>query len=168
MIFGSRTDANLLTHIGRELVHRVVEQEVLFYKIDIESSEDNIYGEAPEKTYYRPVHINCLIKRSEQNWNEQEYGPDYNRPFEFRFYKADFVDLGFKPELGDIIEWHKTFYEVDGLKENQLFVGKDDWYRDEDGTEGTVDRTGKFGNSVSIVLKAHPARYTKLNIIQRD
>lgn len=168
MIFGSRRDANLLTHIDRELVQHVVEQEVLFYKIDIVSSEDNLYGEAPEKSYWEPVRVTCLIKRADQSWNEQDYGTDYNRPFEFRFIKADFEDFGFRPDIGDIIEWHKIYYEVNGYKENQFFVGKDDLYRLDDGTNGTIDRTEKFGNSVSVVLRAHPTRYTKLNIIARD
>ena len=168
MIFGSKRDANLLTRIDRELVQRVVEQEILFYKVDVVSSEDDIYGEAPRKAWFEPVRINCLVKRADQSWSEQDYGTDYDRPFEFRFIKADFEELGFRPDLGDIIEWHKIYYEVDGFKENQLFVGKDDQYRLHDGTNETVDRTNKFGKSISVVLKAHPTRYTKLNIIARD
>ena len=46
MIFGSNRDFNLLVGINRELLSDVVEQEVLYYKLSLEETEANLYGEA--------------------------------------------------------------------------------------------------------------------------
>lgn len=159
MIFGSVNDVGLLLHIGRELVQDVVEQEILYYKISLEETQENLYGEASEKYYWTPVHVNCLIRRGEQEWGEEEYGSDLNRSTEFAFFKEDLRDKGILVEAGDIIEWSKSYFEVDGTKENQMFLGKDLDYR-------LKDPTWRFGESVSIVAKTHLTRISKLNIVK--
>lgn len=170
MIFGSTNDAKTFLSIRRELLHDVIEQEVLYYKISAAQSSTNIYGEAPKKAWYTPVHLTCLIKRENQQWSVADYGTDVNRTPSFAFIKEDLVDTETMatlvyPEVGDIIEWHKSYYEVDGVVENQLWLGKDPWYRIED---ADPDRTGKFGESVSIVCNSHLTRYKKLNILKRN
>lgn len=160
MIFGSVRDVGTLLHIGRELVSDVVEQEILYYKIDLESTQDSLYGEATEKFYWTPIKLNCLIRRGEQDWNMQEYGVDVNRSTEFAFFKEDIRDINFIMEPGDIIEWSKDYFEVDGIKENQMFLGKDLDYR-------LNTPTWKFGSSVSIVAKTHLTRITKLNVREK-
>lgn len=166
MIFGSRRDANLLLHIDRELLQDIVEQEVLYYKIDLEGTEVDIYGESENKGYCTPVRLVCLIKRGDQDWGVREYGPDVNRSTSFAFIKDDCKDLGCLPEVGDIIEWDKNYYEVDGVKENQLWLGKNQDYRLDD--RDPRDRTWKFGSSVSIVCSTHLTRYSKLNITSQN
>lgn len=160
MIFGSIRDTGTLLHIGRELVQDVVEQEILLYKVNLEQTLDNIYGEATEKYYWTPLKINCLIRRGEQDWSVQDYGSDVNRTTEFAFFKEDLRDAGAIIEVGDVIEWSKDYFEVDGIKENQMFLGKDLDYR-------LNTPTWKFGSSVSIVAKTHWSRVTKLNVLEK-
>lgn len=160
MIFGSIRDTGTLLHIGRELVQDVVEQEILLYKVNLEQTLDNIYGEATEKYYWTPLKINCLIRRGEQDWSVQDYGSDVNRVTEFAFFKEDLRDAGAIIEVGDVIEWSKDYFEVDGIKENQMFLGKDLDYR-------LNTPTWKFGSSVSIVAKTHWSRVTKLNVLEK-
>lgn len=157
MIFGSVSDAAMLLHIGRELVQEVVEQEVLYYKPDIEDMQENLYGEYNNKYYYMPVHLNCLIKRGDQEWKTLEYGPDVFRTTSFAFFKGDMRKARILPEVGDIIEWSKTYFEVDAVKENQMFLGKDQDYRID-------EATWNFGHSVSYVLTTHMARIDRLNV----
>jgi len=159
MIFGSVNDVGTLLHIGRELVQDLVEQEILLYKISLEETQENIYGEASEKYYWTPIRLTCLIRRGEQDWSVQEYGSDVNRITEFAFFKEDLRDADVLIEPGDIIEWSKDYFEVDGIKENQMFLGKDLDYR-------LSTPTWKFGSSVSIVAKTHLTRVTKLNILK--
>lgn len=161
MIFGSVNDVGTLLHIGRELVKDVVEQEVLLYKVSLEDTQDNLYGEATEKFYWQPLKLNCLIRRGEQDWNVQEYGSDINRSTEFAFFKEDLRDVNGLIEVGDIIEWSKDYFEVDGIKENQMFLGKDLDYR-------LNTPTWKFGSSVSIVAKTHLTRVSKLNVREKN
>lgn len=160
MIFGSHNDVGLLLHIGRELVQDVVEQEALLYKVCLQDTEYNLYGEAADKYYWTPVKLNCLIRRGDQDWNIQDYGSDIDRITEFAFFKEDLRDANTLIEVGDVIEWSKSYFEVDGIKENQMFLGKDLEYR-------LNTPTWKFGSSVSIVAKTHLSRRTKLSIRER-
>lgn len=157
MIFGSVNDVGTLLHIGRELVGDVVEQEVLYYKICLEDTQENMYGEASLKYYWTPLHLNCLIRRGDQDWKDEDYGSDLYRSTDFAFFKEDLRDRNLLLEVGDIIEWSKSYFEIDGVKENQMFLGKDLDYR-------MKDPTWKFGSSVSVVAKTHLTRLSKLNI----
>ena len=66
MIFGSQRDFKLFVGINRELLSDVVEQEILYYKMSLEQTQVNIYGEGQEKVFWTPVKLNCLIDRGDQ------------------------------------------------------------------------------------------------------
>ena len=66
MLFGSNRDFNLLVGINRELLKDIVEQEILYYKFNIEDTEVNIYGEGLTKSFLEPLKLNCLITRGDQ------------------------------------------------------------------------------------------------------
>jgi len=86
MIFGSNRDFGLLTHIGRELLQDVVEQEILYYKFSLDDTEANLYGEALEKSFWNAVKLNCLITRGEQVETDDEFGPDLTKRCFFCIY----------------------------------------------------------------------------------
>ena len=125
MLFGSSRDFNLMTKLSRELIKDVVEQEVLYHKISLEDTDVNLYGEAMQKSYFNAVKLNCLITRGDQVVDIQEFGPDLGREASFAFIRQDLVGASVVAEVGDILEWHNDFYEVDTVRENQLFVGRD-------------------------------------------
>ena len=157
MIFGSHHDWVLLQHIGRELIADVIEQEVLYYKMNIAEMEANIYGESEYKTYYAPCRLTCLIDRGDKEWSETDYGQDLNRTMTFSFFKDDMIEVKVLPEVGDIVKWDGSYFEVDSINENRLFAGKNQDYR--------IDgNTGKFGSSISYILTTHLTRVDKLNI----
>ena len=151
MLFGSRSDLDLFIRINRELLRDVIEQEILYYKISLSGTNGNIYGEALEKTYMVPSKLNCLITRGDRVVSTDEFGPDLNRDVSFAFLRDDLVDIQVVPEIGDVIEWHNDFYMVDVVRENQLFLGKDDNYN-------LTDYGSKFGGSISIITDCHLTR----------
>ena len=157
MIFGSNRDFHLLVGINRELLKDVVEQEVGYYKLSVADTEANIYGEAEDKIYLDPVLLNCLITRGDQVITVDEFGPDLNREASFAFLRNDLVDANCVPEVGDIILWHEDYYEVDTVRENQLFLGRDNSYN--------LTPYGQlFGSSVSIIVDTHLTRGDKVGI----
>jgi hypothetical protein len=157
MLFGSNRDFDLLVNINRELLKDIVEQEILYYKISLEDTEANIYGEALEKSYYNAVKLNCLITRGDQIVDIQEFGPDLGREASFAFLRPDLEDTNVVPEVGDIIQWHNDFYEVDTVRENQLFVGRDKSYN--------LTNYGKnFGSSLSIIVDCHLTRADRVGL----
>ena len=159
MIFGSNRDFNLFLGVQRELVHDVIEQEIIYRKLSLEDIHANIYGEAMEKVYLSPVKLNCMITRGDQIIDIQEFGPDLGREASFAFIRQDLVDVSVVPEVGDVLEWHNDFYEVDTVRENQLFIGRDKSYN-------LTSYGSQFGTSVSLILDCHLTRADRLGITE--
>ena len=157
MLFGSDRDFSLLVNINRELVKDIVEQEVLYYKLDLYGTESNIYGEALEKVWKSATKLNCLVTRGDQVISVDEFGPDLTREMSFAFIKDDLIDLDLFPEVGDIITWHEDYFIVDTVRENQFFLGRDKQYN-------LTNYGNQFGSSISIVLDTHLTRVEDLGI----
>ena len=100
MLFGSNRDFDLLVGINRELLKDIIEQEIGYYKLSLNDTQANIYGEALEKIYLNPVKLNCLITRGDQVVDVDEFGPDLGREASFAFIRQDLVD----PTLKRLIE----------------------------------------------------------------
>lgn len=160
MIFGSQHDFSLFVKINRELLSNVVEQDILYYKISLEDTQVNIYGESSEKMYWEPVKLNCLITRGDQVVTDDDFGPDLTRDASFAFLREDLTIVNTVPEVGDIIMWHENYYEVDLVKENQLFLGKNNEYN-------LTEYGEKFGASVSIICQCHLTRPDRVGITQQ-
>jgi len=157
MLFGSNRDFDLLVNINRELLKDIVEQEILYYKISLEDTISNLYGEALDKSYWEPLKLNCLITRGDQVITSDDFGPDLSREASFAFIRQDLSDVSVVPEVGDILMWHEDYYEVDTVRENQLFVGRDKTYN--------LNQYGsRFGSSLSIIVDCHQTRRERTGI----
>ena len=157
-IFGSQRDFALITKMNRALLRDIIEQEIGYYKISLEDTQANIYGEALEKVFNDPVLLQCLITRGDQIISSDDFGPDLQRTLSFAFLRQDLVDVQLVPEVGDIIMLNEDYYEVDLVRENQFFFGKDNNYN--------YGRSADYGASISIVCDAHLTRADKLGITQ--
>ena len=116
MLFGSNRDFDLLVNINRELLKDVVEQEILYYKLSLDDTISNLYGEALNKIYWEPLKLNCLITRGDQVITTDDFGPDLSREASFAFIRKDLEDVQVVPEVGDILMWHEDYYEVDTVR----------------------------------------------------
>lgn len=159
MRFGSDRDISLMVNIGRELLHDIIEQECLYHKISLEDTDVNLYGESLAKSYWNAVKLNCLITRGDQVISIDDFGPDLGREASFAFIRQDLVDKSVVPEVGDVIEWHKDFYEVDTVRENALLLGTDNSYNIGSSTSG-------FGRSMSIIVDCHLTRADRVGITE--
>ena len=157
MLFGSNRDFDLLVNINRELLKDIVEQEILYHKLSLEDTDVNLYGEAMQKSFWNAVKLNCLITRGDQVIDIQEFGPDLGREVSFAMLRPDLEDVSVVPEVGDIVQWQNDFYEVDTVRENQLFLGRDKSYNLTSATSG-------FGSSLSIIVDCHLTRADKVGI----
>ena len=156
-LYGKNRDILLFQGLNTELLHRIIEQQVGYYKPVLDNTPANIYGEAQNKTWLGPVLIKCLLDRNDQESTNDDFGVDINRPLTVRFFRKDLVDANVVPEIGDAILWNEDYYEVDNVIENQLILGKDPSYAYSD----TVD---DFGSSHSILLTCHYTRPERLGI----
>jgi hypothetical protein len=157
-LFGGSRDISLFRHINKELINNIIQQSVGYYKIALDKTTSNLYGESLQKTYNDPILVNCLIERTPPTWSETEFGSDIAQDITVRFLRDILVDINLVPEVGDVMLWQENYYEISGTIENQLVVGKDPSY--------AYDDTTDFGSSISIIVNAQYIRPEKLGIKQ--
>jgi hypothetical protein len=157
-LFGGSRDISLFRHINKELINNIIQQSVGYYTINLEKTTSNVYGESSNKTYNDPVLVNCLIERTPQTWVETEFGTDVTQDITVRFLRDILVDINLVPQVGDVVLWQENYYELSGVIENQLVVGKDPLY--------SYDDTTDFGSSISIIVTAQYIRPEKLGLKQ--
>ncbi len=156
-LFGAQRDVNLILSINRELLQRVIQQKVGYYKINLEETKSNIYGESSDKFYHAPVLLDCLIDLEGQSSKNQNGLPTVTRKTTFSFLRDILKSADLVPERGDVIVHNDIFYIVDNVVDNQYFVGKYPEYSYSTDTDG-------FGESISLVLEASMTSAEKLNI----
>jgi hypothetical protein len=99
------------------------------------------------------VLVNALIQRGDKNQTAGDMGVDANREMEFRFLRDDLVAASLVPEVGDIILYQESYFEVDNVNDNQLFVGKDpDYPYNQNPLNPGLE---EFGANMSIIVQAH-------------
>lgn len=124
--FALSRDIQFFEGISKELVDAVVTTAVVLYKLIIENSKTNLYGESLSKTYYQGVEANALIERSESTAEYEGFGSDTSQIVQFRFNRFTLEDNGFYPEIGDIIFHNNGYFEIDNVTEEQLIGGRTD------------------------------------------
>ena len=154
-LFGSERDAKFLASINAELLNAIIDTEIEFYKLVIEDSNSNIYGESINKTYYDVILIPSLITKEGKTSEMDDYGHSYTRTAQFGISRDILEKASFYPEVGDIIKWDNEFYEIDNVDANQYFAGKN---------PETWSNGNKFGYSVSVLCDSHVTRQTPTNI----
>jgi len=124
--FVTDRDFRFFQHINREIVVDVVDVEVILYKIIPDIVSVNIYGESTEKTRYRGISVNALVKYS-KNSPETEQGFGYDtiqQDVEFRLVRKLLEDVNVYPEVGDIIKYNENYYEIHNITEAQLIASR--------------------------------------------
>jgi hypothetical protein len=119
-------DIKFFESISRELVDVVIETAVVLYKLVIEDSKTNLYGESLNKTYYQGVETTAVIERESSTSEYEGFGSDKNQLVEFRFNRFTLEDTGFYPEVGDIIFHNNGYFEIDNVREDQMVGGQVD------------------------------------------
>lgn len=122
--FALARDIKFFEGISKELVDAVIETAVVLYKLVIEDSKTNLYGESLNKTYYQGVQCTAVIERQDTSANYEGFGSDQSQNVEFRFNRFTLEDKGFYPEIGDIIYHNDAYFEIDNVREDQLIGGR--------------------------------------------
>ena len=158
-LYGTNRDISLMRHISKELVDRMIGQQVGYYKLSLSETVTDLYGDSKKKMYNNPIMITCLIDRNPQVNEKNDSGTTTVRTIDFRFLRDDLMDISLVPEKGDIIMWEENYYEVENVVNNQYVVGKDPDYSLKSDLE-------KFGRSWSIICNCYLTNVNKLNIIK--
>jgi hypothetical protein len=154
-LFGGIRDAKFLASINSELLNSIVDTEIEFFKLIVEHTESNIYGESESKNYYDSILIPCLITKENKTSNMDDYGHTYTRTAQFGISRDILERADFYPEVGDVIFWDNEYYEIDNVDANQYFTGKN---------PETWPNGAQHGYSVSVLCDGHATRQTPLGI----
>jgi hypothetical protein len=162
-LFGRQRDISLFTTITRELMGDVITQQIAYYKLKLDETISNIYGEAANgKFYYEPVLLNCIIERGNQEFPESDLGVDFTWTVDFKFLREDLIEASVVPEVGDIIMYYDNYYEVDDTDTNQYLLGKNPSYNY--AQNPLNPGLEQFGANYSIICKTHVVPADKVEI----
>lgn len=166
-LFGQQRDISMFRHVNRELMHKIISQQVVFYKYKVGETPVNMYGESSEGRYFvDPVLLFALIEPSAFDYTVDDLGTDFNWSVIFKFLRDDLVDAQIYPEIGDVIMYQNGYWEIDNVNTTQFFVGKDPEYPYLDATGNNPYETdlGEFGYNVSVICTCHYVPSDRLNI----
>ena len=116
-------EIKLIDAMNEELIDEIVGQTVDIYKISVDDTEENMYGESTTKYYDKGFRVNCLINFVEPEMQQDEFGADLNTTIEMYFHRVTLKDAGFFPEVGDIVDWNDFYFEINSVTEPQLIAG---------------------------------------------
>jgi hypothetical protein len=67
-LFGGARDVSLFKTMNRELINDIIQTEIAYYKLALNQTISNIYGESTKKSYYEPLRLSCLIEYTNINF----------------------------------------------------------------------------------------------------
>jgi hypothetical protein len=165
-IFGSARDISMIRKVNRELLHNVITQQCAVYKYALEKTKVNMYGEASEGRWFNgPVLLNALITVGDKTDGTSDLGVDFNWDMKFAFLRDDLVDANLVIEIGDVILYQESYFEVDVSFDTQYFAGKDPSYPYEQNPLNPG--LGNFGYNVSVIADTHVIPADRVNIIKQ-
>ena len=123
--FVPQKEFDLINAMNEELIDEIVGQSVDIYKVNIDRTNENLYGESTTKYYDVGFRVNCLIQYNEPEIIQDEFGADLNSSIEMYFQRENLSSgsLNFYPETGDMVDWNEFYWEINGTSEPQLFAG---------------------------------------------
>ena len=140
-------EVNLFDAMNEELIDEIINQYVDVYKVSTEDTQENIYGESDKKYFKIGFRVNCLIS-FETTTDIKDFGIDNDVSAEIYFHRTSLSEANFMPEIGDVIDWNKHYFEINTIAEPQLIGGSTD-----------------FSHEIKVL--AHRVRLSNLQIAER-
>jgi hypothetical protein len=122
--FVSDRDVSFFKGIARELVDDVIQNALVLFKINLNETKINIYGESMNKTWYAGVEVFGLIDKEPETTTYEGFGADRNQSITFKLDRWMLEEKNIYPEIGDVIFWNEAYFEIDNTNEIQLVGGQ--------------------------------------------
>ena len=165
-LFGGARDISMFRKVNRELLGDIVTQQCALYRHILDKNKINMYGEASGGKYFNPpVLLNALITVADNTSPTNEFGVDFDWSIKVAFLRDDLVDANVHPEVGDVILYQESYFEIDNTNIKQFFAGKDpDYPYSQNPLNPGLEN---FGYNVSVVCETHYIPADRINIIKQ-
>ena len=121
--FISDRDVSFFRGLARELVDVVIENVCVLFKVDLKETKVNIYGESMNKSWHPGVELYVLIDKEPETAVYEGFGPDAQQNVTFKFDREMCEERNAYPEIGDIIFFNQSYFEIDNTNEVQFVSG---------------------------------------------
>ena len=123
--FITQREINFINDRTKELIQRVVGEEVIYYAISLEkTSSHRLYGEAVKKTWQAPVRINALVLYENDSVSSTNFTLDSKYRLEVYFHAQELLERNVSPREGDFVEYGEIFYEITQVTQPQVVFGQ--------------------------------------------
>ena len=148
--FVPQKEVQLFDAFNEELIDEIVGQSIDIYKVSLDDTNVNIYGEAADGilTFDRGFRVNCLVQFETPDMDMTEFGADLTAAIGLYFHRNSLRDSDFYPEIGDIVDWNDFYFEINSVTEPQLIAGHPDYKHD-------------------VIATAHRRRMSSVNFSER-
>ncbi len=126
-LFLGRKERNLVKQVNDELIEKVIGQQILYYPIDLDSTNFNeLYGEAIEKTFLPPIRVYALVEFTEYSTSYLEnMGIDKSWEIAVNFHRRRLTeDQDLYVREGDFVLYGDFYYEIVKLSEPRKLFGQ--------------------------------------------
>jgi hypothetical protein len=121
--FISDRDVSFFRGLARELVDVVIENVCVLFKVDLKETKVNIYGESTNKSWHPGIELYVLIDKEPENVVYDGFGSDNSQNITFKFDREMCEERNAYPEIGDVIFFNESYYEIDNTNEVQFVSG---------------------------------------------
>ena len=128
-LFLGKKERDLVKQVNDELIEKVIGQQILYYSIDMETTNfHDLYGEAIEKTYLPPVRVYALVEYTAFATDYMEgFGVDKTWEINVHFHRRRIEeDQNIYVREGDFVLYNDNYYEIVKLSEPRLLFGQKD------------------------------------------
>ena len=135
-----------------ELFGDIVQQVITFFKICVEETKVNIYGESDGsgKIFLPGVEITSLIERETLDADDTEFGPSKIQIVKFIFRHVSLDLLKLFPEPGDHVMWNDKIFEIHDVNSYENIYG------------------GQSEKPIGIICSSHYSRLSRASMIIRN
>ena len=125
-LFLGEKERDYAKQINDEIAERVVGQTVLYYPIDLPSTNFHpLYGESINKTFLPPVRVYALVKWEGNETITSNYGIDKQTKITVNFHRRRLTeDQDLYVREGDFILYANQYFEIVKLIEPKLLFGQ--------------------------------------------
>ena len=127
-LFTGAKEKDLVKQVTDEIIERVIGVSVLYYPISLKHSNFHpLYGEAINKTYLPPVHVEVLAEWEGEDTATTGFGIDKKSSVTLHFHKRRLTeDQNLFVREGDFIQYGEQKYEIVTLGQPRQLFGQPD------------------------------------------